>query len=73
MKLADINTKNEKELDTALNEARQQLAQARVDMRTKQVKNVKAIKALRLDVARILTIQNRRQEAAAVQKEDNHG
>ena len=66
MKLADIKQKSDKELALALTEARQQLAQARVDQRTKQVKNVKAIKAIRKQVAQILTIQQvRAQEAVA--------
>ena len=64
MKLADIKTKSDKELALALDETRQQLAQVRVDMRTKQVKNVKEIKSVRKRLAQILTLQKMRELTA---------
>jgi ribosomal protein L29 len=74
MKLVDITQKSDKELATLLADSRQELAQARVDMRSKQASNVKQIAAVRKRVARILTIQkNRELETVTSTKEETNG
>lgn len=70
MKLADITAKNDKDLATLLVESRKQIAGLAIDMRTKQIPNVKQVSALKKTVARILTTQNHR---ALNSKEENHG
>lgn len=68
MKLKDITPKTDAELDALLLDSRKQLVQLAIDMRTKQVPNVKQTSALKKTVARTLTI--RRQRAL---KEENNG
>jgi large subunit ribosomal protein L29 len=73
MKLKDITQKTDKELATMLIEARKNLADAKVDMRTKQVANVKQINALKKTVARVLTIQQQRRLQGQDTKEEANG
>jgi large subunit ribosomal protein L29 len=61
MKFKDITQKTDKELVTMLTDTRKQLAEAKVDMKTKQVSNVKQIQALKKTVARVLTVQRERE------------
>lgn len=68
MKLADIVQKSDKELMTLIDQTRSELAQAIVDSRTKESKNVKAILAVRKQLARTLTIARQRQVQAAPQQ-----
>lgn len=63
MKLAEITAKNEQELENLITQLRRDLAQAYVDQRTKEVKNVKQIAGLKLSLARALTIARERQIA----------
>jgi ribosomal protein L29 len=65
MKYSDITQKNDKELATMLADQRKQLAQARSDMRTKQVSNVKQIAALKTTIAQLLTAVRQRELEAA--------
>jgi large subunit ribosomal protein L29 len=87
MKLADITSKTDKELTVLVAESRKQLADLAVEMRTKQVANVKQIRATRRTIARALTLLRQRELATAApapatqapaqpaepQKEENHG
>lgn len=66
MKAADIQQKSDKELQAFLIDSRNQLAQLRIDMRTKQMPNVKQVIKLKKTIARTLTITNQR-------KEESHG
>lgn len=61
MKLADIRTKSDKELQTLLTDSRKALADAAVDIRTKQVSNVKQIAGIKKTIARTITEQKERE------------
>jgi ribosomal protein L29 len=63
MKLAEITRKTDQELAQLIKEERQALAQAVIDSRTKEVKNVKVIHAHKQTIARALTIARERQLA----------
>jgi ribosomal protein L29 len=71
MKFQDITKKTDKELTALLADTRKQLLQASMDMRTKQVKNVKQIAALKTTIARALTEQRQRELTHV--KEENNG
>ena len=61
MKLQDITTKTDAELATLLTTTRQELANAVVDSRTKEDKNTKRQAALKLTIARVMTINRQRE------------
>jgi ribosomal protein L29 len=61
MKYHDLNQKTDKELADMLQQSRTKLSDLVIDMRTKQVSNVKQIAAAKKTVARILTLQNDRE------------
>ena len=61
MKLQDITTKTDSELKTLLQATRQELAEAVIDSRTKEDKNTKRQAALKLAIARIMTISRQRE------------
>lgn len=69
MKIADIKQKTDKELITLLIDSRKKLADAKVELRTKQISNVKEIMALRKTIARVLTVQRERE----LSKEEANG
>lgn len=56
MKAKDIRNKSNTELQKDLAESRAKLLQLSVDCRTKEVKNVREIRAVKRMVARILTV-----------------
>lgn len=56
MKAKEIAKKNEKELQQLLKEKREKLRQLRFVLATGKVKNVREIRMLKKDIARILTI-----------------
>ncbi len=61
MKAKELRTKSEKELNKLAEEQRGKLVDAYIDLRTKEVKNVKQIKAIKKDIARILTVTTENQ------------
>ncbi len=61
MKTTELRTKSAAELATLVTETRQKLAQAHIDLRTKEIKNVKEIHNLKKTIARALTIQSERE------------
>ena len=63
MKLAEIMNKNDQDLAKLVSELRQQIADAAVEVRTKEVKNVKQVTGLKKSLARALTITRERQIA----------
>jgi ribosomal protein L29 len=63
MKLADITKLTTKELETLMETERAALAQAVIDSRTKEVKNVKVINGHKKTIARVLTISREREIA----------
>ncbi len=61
MKLQDITTKTDAELRELLVAARRELAEAVVDSRTKEDKNTKRQAAIKLSIARMMTISRQRE------------
>lgn len=61
MKVADIRGKSDKELQTLLADSRKSLAEAVIEMRTTQVKNVKQIAAVKKTIARAITERRERE------------
>ena len=58
MKTSELRQKNEGELKITLGERLAKLAELRFDLAGGKVKNLKAIREAKVDIARILTIQN---------------
>jgi len=56
MKIKELNQKTKKELNDLLIENRRKLGQLRFDLASKKLKNIREIRELRRDVARIITI-----------------
>lgn len=56
MKAKDIRNKSNKELQKDLSDSRSKILQLSVDYRTKEIKNVREIRAVKRTVARILTV-----------------
>lgn len=56
MKLSEIRQKSKKELETMLFENREKLRSLRFDLASGKVKNVRSIRALKKETARILTL-----------------
>lgn len=68
MKAKEIATKSAKELTQFIADQRRALQDAHVELRTKEVTNVKAIAKIKRNIARALTVQ-RQNEINANQKE----
>ena len=60
MKLKDIVAKTDKELQDLVFDQQKKLAEVVVEMRTKQVTNVKQITGIKKTIARALTTQSER-------------
>ena len=67
MKTKDLHQKTEKELNELLIDNRYKLGKLKFDLSSKKIKNVREIRDLRRDVARILTILN---EKNVINKEE---
>ncbi len=63
--MKDLIKKNSKELTTMLAEKRVALRTFRFSVSGSNARNVKEGKALKRDIARILTLQNKKEEKAA--------
>lgn len=63
MKLVDIAKKNDQELAEVLSGARNDLAKAVIESRTKEIRDVKQLGRLKKTVARALTITREREIA----------
>jgi large subunit ribosomal protein L29 len=59
MKMKELKQKNKNELRKLLTENQKKIGQFRFDLNSKKIKNVKEMKELKRDVARILTILNK--------------
>ncbi|KPJ54912.1 hypothetical protein AMJ47_02470 [Parcubacteria bacterium DG_72] len=55
MKIVEIKRKSKKELQKTLKELRERLRQLRFDLAAGKVKNIREIRAIKKDIARILT------------------
>ncbi|MBU2544840.1 50S ribosomal protein L29 [Patescibacteria group bacterium] len=58
MKAKELKQKNEKELQKLLQEDREKLRQLKFDLSAGKVKNVREIRKIKKDIARIMTILN---------------
>lgn len=58
MKISELKQKSETELHRLLREDREKLRQLRFDLVAGKVKNIRAVRALRKDIAKTLTILN---------------
>ena len=56
MKITELRTKNKKELAKMLVDNKERLRTLKFDLASGKVKNVRAIRELKKDIARILTI-----------------
>ncbi len=64
MKAKDMRNKSIKEMTKDLADTRAKLSQAQIDYRTKEVKNIRQIRALRRDIARLLTVMSEQELAS---------
>jgi len=63
MKTSELKQKTEKELRQILQEKKERFSQLEFDLASGKVKNVREIRAIKKDIARILTIlQNKKQQ-----------
>jgi len=58
MRISEIRQRSKKELQKLLQELREKLRQLRFDLSSGKVKNVREIRIIKKDIARILTILN---------------
>ena len=63
MKIREIRLQSDAELAKFVDETRQQIAASYVEIKTKDVKQVRTIRNLKVDLARALTIQSERELA----------
>jgi len=63
MKAKELRQKNDNELEKILQEKRKKLYQLRSDLVAGKVKNVREIRMVKKDIARILTILNERKSS----------
>ena len=56
MKIKDMNQKSKEELDKNLLDSRERLRQLRFDLIAGKVKNIREIRHLKKDIARIMTL-----------------
>ena len=64
MDISEVRALSDKDLATALVEAKQELWKIRFDLATRQEKNFSRLPATRRRIARILTVMTERQRAA---------
>jgi len=62
MKAKDLQKKTEKELVKLVRDARAKLQQLRFDLPSGKIKNVREIRKLRREIARIITIGKQKQQ-----------
>ncbi|MFH0906720.1 MAG: 50S ribosomal protein L29 [bacterium] len=62
MKAKELHQKTEKELKDLLAENKSKLGQLRFELGSKKLKNIRQIRQLRRDIARILTISKGKNE-----------
>jgi len=70
MKVKELRQKSEKELHKILDESREKLRQLNFDLASGKVKNVREIRKIKRDIARMLTIINNK--ISRKQESNNH-
>lgn len=68
-KVREFLRMSKKQLQRVLDEKKEKLRQFRFDLTTGKVKNVREIRSTRKDIARILTLLNKKQELTSPQRE----
>lgn len=68
-KIKDIRSKTDAELTSFVVETRAAIAGAHIDLKTKEVKHVKAIRGFKRDIARAMTIQSEREMKSLEEQE----
>jgi large subunit ribosomal protein L29 len=58
MKISEVKQKSKKELQSLLSTRREKLRSLKFDLSSGKVKNVKEIRGIKKDIARILTVMN---------------
>lgn len=61
MKAKELHNKSNKELQKDLADLRLRYAKTLIDMKTKEVKNVKTLHGIKKDIARVLTVLREQQ------------
>lgn len=69
MKYKELIFKNEKQINKDLADLRIKLRELRFGMATREIKNTKAIRNVRLDIARILTLKREKDLAKTLEEE----
>jgi len=64
MDISEVRALSDKDLETALRDAKQELWKIRFDLATRQESNYSRLPATRKRIARILTVMTERQHAA---------
>lgn len=67
-KIKELRQKNRKELNNLLADSRKKVSQLRFDLASKKLKNVRKIKELKKDIARLLTILGKKKHEAGRKK-----
>ena len=62
MNISELRPKNKQELAVMLDEKLAKLADLRFDLAGGKLKNLKEVQQIKLDIARIKTLQNEKQE-----------
>ena len=68
MKIKDIKQKSNNDLQKLLSESRERLRQLRFDLAAGKVKNIREIRMIKKDIARILTVLNLNKHAEKTTK-----
>ncbi len=66
MRARDLRNKSEEELHSLLQQKREALRQLRFDLVAGKVKNLREIRAIKKDIARILTVINEKRKAKEI-------
>lgn len=70
MDINEVRGLSDRDLETALTDAKQELWKIRFDLATRQEKNYSRLPATRKQIARILTVMTERQHAAEAAQAD---
>ena len=72
MDISEVRGLSDKDLETALVDAKQELWKIRFDLATRQEKNYSRLPATRRQIARILTVMGERQRERDVEQQQTH-
>jgi large subunit ribosomal protein L29 len=72
MKIKELRQKTEKELNDLLIENRNKIGQLKFDLSSKKLKNVREIRELRKEIAKILTLLKEKEKNNDIKKEETN-